>query len=480
MEIPYTVTARPDTGLWNAKIGIWLFLASEVMLFGGLFSAYIFLRLDADYPWPVQVLVPVYGFINTLVLIFSSVTVLQAWIAVKMRKFAQFRIWMFLTIACAGAFMVIKSIEYNDKFHHYGVRLQDGSTLEGHLPKGHLVKFGDVKSITLMGSTAEQGTFNILGKDLTFGHVGSHAGFLSFLTEGKLEVQDADGKSFTLDAAKVGELVSKARNAKPKQDKIVLKVTAPVKFSIAATNFFGRNTLIEYDGGKAIFRDGTVIEGKLEDDTMHLETDKVDLRRLFPHDETELKSALAAVDKADAWRILGDEWKEKFLKHISEKVELFHKDHPGQKFPMKNGDFVRTAFTMPIGHHEAGAEHEAKPAPKGEHKAEAAAPHAAAEAHETAGGHAHPEFAIAKKDIAFYSNFTPKYNTYFAIYFALTGLHGLHVLAGMLVLSHFMIFGGRIYKKNPEHLANRVETGGLFWHFVDLVWIFLFPLLYLM
>ncbi len=47
MDIPYTVTARPDTGLWNAKIGIWLFLASEVMLFGGLFSAYVFLRLDA-------------------------------------------------------------------------------------------------------------------------------------------------------------------------------------------------------------------------------------------------------------------------------------------------------------------------------------------------------------------------------------------------------------------------------------------------
>src|SRR5436309_891106 len=44
MEIPYTVSTRPDTGLWNAKIGIWLFLASEVMLFGGLFSAYIFLR----------------------------------------------------------------------------------------------------------------------------------------------------------------------------------------------------------------------------------------------------------------------------------------------------------------------------------------------------------------------------------------------------------------------------------------------------
>jgi len=48
MEIPYTVHPREDTGLYNAKLGIWLFLASEVMLFGGLFSAYILLRVGAD------------------------------------------------------------------------------------------------------------------------------------------------------------------------------------------------------------------------------------------------------------------------------------------------------------------------------------------------------------------------------------------------------------------------------------------------
>ena len=44
MEIPYTVAARPDTGLNNGRIGIWLFLASEVMLFGALFSSYVLLR----------------------------------------------------------------------------------------------------------------------------------------------------------------------------------------------------------------------------------------------------------------------------------------------------------------------------------------------------------------------------------------------------------------------------------------------------
>ncbi len=52
MEIPYTVEARPDTGLNNGKIGIWLFLASEVMLFGALFASYIMLRVGA-VEWPV-------------------------------------------------------------------------------------------------------------------------------------------------------------------------------------------------------------------------------------------------------------------------------------------------------------------------------------------------------------------------------------------------------------------------------------------
>ena len=47
MDIPFTTKPRPDTDLYNAKVGMWLFLASEVMLFGGLFSAYIFLRVGA-------------------------------------------------------------------------------------------------------------------------------------------------------------------------------------------------------------------------------------------------------------------------------------------------------------------------------------------------------------------------------------------------------------------------------------------------
>ena len=57
----------------------------------------------------------------------------------------------------------------------------------------------------------------------------------------------------------------------------------------------------------------------------------------------------------------------------------------------------------------------------------------------------------------------------------------LHVLGGVLVFIYLWLpVGANLYKRNPEHLANRVEVAGLFWHFVDLVWIFVFPLFYLL
>ena len=104
MEIPYTVKPRPDTGLYNAKLGIWLFLASEVMLFGGLFSAYILLRVGADL-WPHGMLSIPIGTFNTFVLIFSSVTIVMSWASLKLGKLADFKLYMALTIACAFGFL---------------------------------------------------------------------------------------------------------------------------------------------------------------------------------------------------------------------------------------------------------------------------------------------------------------------------------------------------------------------------------------
>src|SRR5688572_22898509 len=134
MDIPYTTHAREDTGLYNAKVGIWLFLASEVMLFGALFSAYILLRVGASPgTWPMHLLNVPLGTVNTIVLIVSSVTVVMAWASLKMNRFDRFKIYQAITVLCALIFMVIKSFEYHDKFTHYEVVLNDGTILDGHV-----------------------------------------------------------------------------------------------------------------------------------------------------------------------------------------------------------------------------------------------------------------------------------------------------------------------------------------------------------
>jgi cytochrome c oxidase subunit III len=255
MEIPYTTEIRKDTGLYNAKVGIWLFLASEVMLFGALFSSYILLRVGS-VEWPYGWLNIPLGTANTLVLITSSITTVMAWAALKMGNFGRFKVFHAITICCALTFLGIKSYEYHDKFIHYQVNLKDGRIVDGHMEEN--------------------------GKD---------------------------------------EIVILGRYAKD----------------------------------------------------MH---DVLDL----------------------------------------------HERHLAKPEPIK----------------------------------------------------------IARSDIEHMENYGPWHNTYTAIYFTLTGLHALHVIGGAIVITYLWLFGGAMWKTDPERFTNRVEISGLFWHFVDLVWIFLFPVLYLL
>lgn len=285
MEIPYTVQPRPDTGVYNAKVGVWLFLASEVMLFGGLFSAYILLRVGApDGTWTHGLLSVPLGTLNTVILALSAVTTLMAWTACKMRMFDKFKLFQAITIILAVIFLGIKAYEYSDKFHHYQIRKADGRYVDGH---------------------------------------------------------------------------------------------------------FHAATYVEKNGG------GELVEHKYRG---------------------------KAFKSADG--------REYMLASVT--LNGFESD-------------TLRAINNPMRGHK----------------------------------HEHNDITVPAAEIKKIGNYGPAHNTFTAIYFTLTSLHALHIIGGVIVLAYLWGPGSHMWKTDPERFTNRVEVSGLFWHFVDLVWIFLFPVLYL-
>ena len=104
MDIPYTVEVRHDTGLNNGKIRIWLFLASEVMLFGALFASYILIRTGSP-AWPARRHHHgrPHGDVQHDCLIGSSVTMVMAWASLMRRQFGKFRLYMGATVCSAAS-----------------------------------------------------------------------------------------------------------------------------------------------------------------------------------------------------------------------------------------------------------------------------------------------------------------------------------------------------------------------------------------
>ena len=118
--IPYTSEPRSDTGVHNVKLGIWLFLSSEVMLFGSLFAGYILLRVgNPSWGAGSEALSVPMATLNTIVLITSSVTMVLAWAAAMELNKKKFRLFMGSTVLLGAVFLVVKYFEYASKFDHH-------------------------------------------------------------------------------------------------------------------------------------------------------------------------------------------------------------------------------------------------------------------------------------------------------------------------------------------------------------------------
>lgn len=550
MEIPYIVTPRKDTGLFNSKIAIWLFLASEVMLFGGFFSAYIFLRLGADYPWPERALPVLPGLINTFVLIFSSVTVVFAWAALKLRQWGRFQIFMGITIICSVLFMGFKGVEYYVKLHHQAVRLMDYSVVEGHLgyklkdgvhaEHGHEPGEADF-ALNDKGGKIEENVIDFEATDISFNTVRYHrawveqmiaraaeknatitlASELRLQNDDKAEVVFEEGRELSLellDSIKEAHLEARANNAKLRTENLRLQwkkakaenpgkrdwefaenvvvdqsaieeklmpEQASVSFKVEPpTAFRFRPRDIKEAAESGTLRDGTALKGKMLESPMVFHyVDAIDFRHLVMKAEEKGIDAEVAIENSwllkenpvlrEAW-----EWHKGEIAKLEARLLEDYGTHD------ENG--VQVADRVPtdteryrIGWYDFVAK--ADGVDRGEERITLKEEFMGPDYVKRAEKHTFPShIVIPREQVQFASKFAPAWNNYYAIYFTMTGLHGLHVIGGALVLAYYLFCGKKMYLSNPEWLANRVEIGGLFWHFVDLVWIFLFPILYLM
>ena len=129
---------RDDFG---AKLGMWLFLVTEINLFGGLFVAYSYMRhkYPAEFHHGGSELNATLGVTNTIVLLTSSLTVVLAIMAMQRGKAALSRAYLLTTVGFGLVFLVIKTIEWSAKFHH---GLYPSSAHLATLPHGEQIFFG--------------------------------------------------------------------------------------------------------------------------------------------------------------------------------------------------------------------------------------------------------------------------------------------------------------------------------------------------
>ena len=437
MEIPYTVKPRPDTGLYNAKLGIWLFLASEVMLFGALFSSYVLLRVGAEPgTWSMGLMDLFVGAGNTMVLIASSMFVVLAWAELKQGNLAGYKKWKWATIACAVLFLFVKwGYEWPSKFKHYDVWLNNATVLHEKFEKGYhevashgehaddehengdAAHGGDVEKYVEKiyttrffkeRSEASHAAFDDAWRNGTLalsGHINSYE-------EAQIDVRITGWKAdagVSEDAA--AEALVKQLAKQDTEDAAGLRLNA-------AEALVKQLAKQDTEDAAGLRLNGGLLREKTDYDTAK--------RAEYALGQAGFTVALSVADydtvEAHPWM-----WR---TKRVTEDI--------GGKPRVRS-----IVFGLDHSHHH--------------------------------------EITLDVGDIKRLSAYEPKHSTFFGIYYTITGLHAAHVFGGILIMLYNMLpIGLGLWHRDREQFTNRIESFGLFWHFVDLVWIFLFPILYIL
>ncbi len=402
-----------------AKLGMWLFLATEVLLFGGLFCAYAVFR--GNHP-EIFAWVGAKGFLdvkwgaaNTVVLIVSSISMATAVTYVQRNRRWPVIIALGATFVCGVIFMAVKSVEYEHKFHEnlvwgtkfyqipHGVELAASGSTTAFAPANlaNAAKIWNGTCRSCHGVAGEGVTGQ--GRDIRSSEF----------------IQTRDDRQL-LDYVKVGRTIDDPLNttgmAMPARggnplltDQDIIDVIAFVKsFQIPIAPDTAKDTTQE----------------EAEADNVAINQDTV------PDEAAPADVAITDVAAVD----------ESAVEPAKEEFWI-----PASSIPQ--------ARSAPSGLNASMlAAHEDAPPPS--HLTAASPIHQSVDPERPANAH-----------------------LFFAYYFVMTGLHGLHVIAGLGLIG-WLMFRSLWGHFSSSYFAP-VDLGGLYWHIVDLIWIFLFPLFYL-
>jgi len=434
-----TLHYQPALPIGRGKLCLWLFLSTEIMFFAGLIGTYIVLRFGAPpntWPAPHDVHLQEYvGAFNTFVLICSSVTIVLALEASKQNSAGLAKFWMVLTFLLGSVFLGVKAYEYREKFRH---------GIFPTKPHSRIYEKPDLYYV--------QGVRQTLTAQRD-----------KLATE-QVELQK-DGKS--LGDAKANDLAllnNLLTNLVQWTELKAVSEADPLSRRLAMDKL-----------AKAVYPRWPL--GKDGEELEHLYLASLDDEgRQVTHDLAAVKEQRDAVEK------------EKIAK-LAELTELQKQPKPAEKTTSIAPEDRGTQF---VALQRQGAEQAAQPASPGtaseqETKLKAEIGRlderlVAIDADQKrmdgrlgmlAMLKAEPHGLAHKYEDLRLPMVIPSGNMWASTYFLLTGFHAIHVLVGLIAFVLVLLYR---LDRTKSHI---LENTGLYWHFVDLVWIFLFPLLYL-
>lgn len=428
---------QPALPIPNGKVILWLFLSTEIMFFAGLIGTFIVLRYGAPigtWPTPHDVhLKEVVGASNTFVLICSSVTIVLALEAARANKASLAKIWFALTFILGSVFLIVKGVEYNSKFEHGIYPAKPRSLMYEKADLYYVAAVKERLSEVVNGAAADKAQREALQAEQTEKEARRDALANDDTEEGKAEAREVRGRLQEI-TRELRPLLANAEESDRRAE-----VAAPLLNDLVL--WTEKTAAIEQDpnistGVMAILaqqiyplhRNHHRVDGFLEQEAARRAAETAELTQR----RTELQQQLARSDTpvGNAEVLANVQQDAPPATAMSpESAELLAVDKRLQQIAS------RAEAIEAVSHFEEGINEE------------------------------HKWLSLPIM--------IPSGNMWASTYFLMTGFHAIHVIVGLIA------FACVLPMRLDHTRANIIENIGLYWHFVDLVWIFLFPMLYL-